>query len=325
MLKSFSFQRKGSCQPVNLKELVSITAAAEHGTISRAAEKLYISQPALSRLIANVESELGTDLFKRTSEGLIPTVAGETYLRHAARIIREYKDLEAEVSHLNGMQTGRLLIGITPHLGSFALPSLLSVYARLFPQIEVSVVETESAPLEDLLARGAIDAALMHAPMVSEGIRCQKLIGERLLLAAPSGDETASHAKAQEGFDTPFLDLTLLKDRPFILTHPSQRTRQIAMRVLKNAGIDPPLIRYETKSIQTASRLASAGLGFTLVPHSYASLFSEGYRPVYFHIDERYQPFWDLVVAYPKEIPLSRPAQEFIGVAAETLPPLYRF
>lgn len=310
---------------MNLKELVYITAVAEHGTISRTAEKLYVSQPALSRMIANVEAELGAELFKRTNEGLLPTAAGDCYLRHAAKIIREYKNLESEMSRLNGMQTGRLSVGITPHLGSFALPSLLSVYAHLFPQIEVSVVETESAALEDLLSRGTIDAALMHAPMLSDSIRCEKLIQERLLLAAPPGDEAAAQAERRDGFDTPFFDPALLRDRPFILTHPSQRTRQVAARVLKNAGIESPFIRYETRSIQTASRLASVGLGFTLVPHSYASLFLESRSPVYFHIDDRYEPFWDLVVAYPKDIPLSRPAEEFIGVASETLPPLYRF
>lgn len=308
---------------MNLKELVYVTTVAECGNISKAAELLYVAQPSLSRSIQKVESDLGADLFKRTQEGLKPTIAGECYLRTAYQIMRLYSDLQAEFSKINDMKVGRLVIGTATHLGAFVLPMLLKEFSTEFPNIDIAIVEEVSTRIEEDLLRGKVDVGILHTPVLSEGIAQRVIVEERFLLAVPPDDPLNEHVFFKDGSPEPYLDLELVRDRPLILTHSGQRIREVTNGILKRAGITP-MIHYQTRSIQTASRLVRNGMGITLVPHSFSAFFGSDYSPNYYFIDEKYAPTWQLIAAYSQDIPLSRSAEELIRIAISKLPPLYR-
>ena len=107
------------------KELNYIKTITEEKSISKAARKLFISQPSLSQYVRRIETELGTELFKRTPAGLIPTYAGEQYYRTALKILALYEDLEREISDINALQTRKIHLGITSHLGTGVLSRVL--------------------------------------------------------------------------------------------------------------------------------------------------------------------------------------------------------
>lgn len=91
--------------------------------------------------MSNIEKSLGVELFKRTSDGMKPTPAGEYYIASAKMILKTYSDMKVQISLLNDMKAGKLTIGTTTFLGSFALPAVLKTFSTLYPNIEVSIVE----------------------------------------------------------------------------------------------------------------------------------------------------------------------------------------
>ncbi len=304
------------------KELIFIKTIAEFGNISKAAESLYITQPSLSRCVLKIENELGTELFKRTSEGLKLTFAGEYFIEHANKIIKLYKELETGFSNIVNLDIGSVVVGTTTHLGAFVLPRVLSNFTRLFPNIEVTIVESDSTKIEEEILKGRVDIGILHSPISNQGIESDVVHEEKFLLAVPPNDSINDTVYFKNGQNKPYIDIKLTAEHPYILTHATQRTRQVTTKILANAGIDVK-IKYLTRSIQTASRLVRDGLGFTLVPHSYCNLFSQDYSPNYYCIEEQYEPSWSLIIAYSKDIALSRASKTFIKTAHETLPLLY--
>ncbi len=298
------------------RELLYITTIAEYGNITKASERLYIAQPTLSRYIQRLEASLGVELFKRTPDGLKITYAGELYVQTAYKILNEYKILESKLIAESNLLVGRLTVGTTSYLGSIVLPYLLSGFEEKYPDIELSIIEGLSYELENELTRGSLDLAIMHSPLNDETLEGISIGKEPFMLAVPKNDELNSMAYTKEGYDAPFIDFNLTKDRNFVLSQPSQRTRVVANRIFRNANFDPK-IKYITKIIQTASRLASVCNLLTLVPKSYTKLFKDDVSPNYYYIEDYLNPYWDIVIAYNKGMQLSRISNKFIEISKE--------
>ena len=309
---------------MNLKEMQYIITIAEYGNISKAAENLFIAQPSLSRIIHKIEKDLGAALFKRTSEGLKLTYAGGKYIDKAREILSLYKSIEVEFSKINEMNAGHLVIGTATHLGSYVLPTLLSDFKKKFPNIDISIVEGVSTEIEEDLLKGNIDVAILHTPILSSGLVQKTIAEEKFMLAVPPNDALNQYAYTKGSGTGAYLDITLTKDYPYILSHSSQRTRQVTSRILKNAGFEPN-VAYVTKSIQTSSRLVRNNMGVSLIPESYCEFFNSDYVPNYYYIEEEYNPTWQLIAAYSQVIPVSRSVEELIKIAQEKLPLLYEF
>lgn len=304
------------------KELLYITTIAEYGNITKASERLYIAQPTLSRYIQRLEATLGVELFKRTTEGLKITYAGELYVQTAYKILNEYKILESKLSAESNLMIGRLTVGTTSYLGSIILPHLLGNFEEKYANIDLSIIESLSYELENELTRGSLDLAIMHSPITDESLGAIYIGKEPFMLAVPKGDELNNHTYTKEGYDAPFIDIKLAKDKYFVLSQTTQRTRKVANRIFHNANIEPK-IKYITKVIQTASRLACECNLLTIVPRSYTKLFKDDVSPNYYYIEDEYNPYWDIVIAYNKEMQLSRIAKKFIEVSKEVSSKFY--
>lgn len=309
---------------LNFKEMNYIITIAKYGNISKAAEHLFVAQPSLSRCIHRIENDLGAPLFKRTSEGLKLTYAGERFIQKAEDILKTYKSIEIEFSRINDLKAGHLVIGTATHLGSYVLPTVLSVFKKQFPNIDISIVEGVSTDIELDLLKGNIDVAILHTPVLSQGLTQVVVVEEKFMLAVPPDDPVNSLAKLDPSVNQTFLDLNHVSDYPFILTHSSQRTRQVTDRILISAGFTPN-VAFITKSIQTASRFVKNNLGVSLIPQSYCEFFRSEFAPNYYYIDDRYDPTWQLIVAHSEAIPISRSVEEFIKIAQSDLPKLFQF
>lgn len=304
------------------KELLYIMTIAETESISKAAEKLFIAQPSLSHSLQRVEADLGAELFKRTFDGLKPTVAGEYYIAVAKNILKEYKDLETKISWLNSMKAGKLVLGTTNFLGSIIIPDLLYIFNELYPNVEVEIVESVSAQIEEQILKGKIDVGVFHMPLGTDALQYKTLVKERFLLAVPPKDPINQKCYVKDHSGEWYIDLRLTDRKNYVLTHPEQRTRQRCDAILSNAKITPE-IKYLTQSIQTAVKICGMGLGYTLVPHSYCNLFNSEHMPKFYFMEEEFEPYWKLAICYSKEIPLSKPAAEMIRICSDLLPNLY--
>jgi len=300
------------------RELLYFLTIAKEGNISKAAEALFVSQPTLSRYLQNLENSLGARLFKRTTDGLKATAAGEYYIKYAEFALKEHKKMETHMSRLNNLEAGRLTIGTTVFLGALTLPEILKSFHEKYPRIQVDIVEEVSLGVEYSVLKGEVDLAILHTPIVNKQIAVERLVRDEFLLVV-SPDDPLNHMSYRKDDGREYIDISLLAERDFILTHPNQRTRQVTDRALGLAGIRPR-VKFHTKSIQTAVWLAYSGLGITMAPSSYRAIFGSNCLPKYYYIEPKYKAYWDLMFCYLPEIPLSNGAKEMIKICKEYSP-----
>ena len=298
------------------KELLYIRAVAEERSISKAAQKLFITQPSLSQCIQRIENTLGTRLFTRTSSGLTLTYAGERYCQIAGQILRIYNDFELEVSDINNLKKGRVTIGITTYMSTYFLPSILPAFHRLYPNIEVYVLEETSTQLERDLGSGRLDFALSHLSpppenVPADNVEFRPLHQDPFVLTVPPGHPLCRDAVQYPGEEFPRIDLLRFAQEPFVMVTRGQRIRKISDMILGRAQINPPIV-LSTKSFETARRLAAQGMGVTFTPRQYLDIFPGHYPGEYYCIDPLYHPYWTLGIGVLKSGYLSRAAQSLI-------------
>ena len=303
------------------KELLYVKTISDEKSLSKAAEKLFISQPSLSICIQKIETQLGVKLFQRTNRGLLLTFAGERYYQIATDILKIYNDFEIEVSDINNLKKGRVTVGITVYLATHILPQLLSSFKENCPNIEVLIVEKNSTDLDKALASGEIDFAVMHTFPFQEHANntvtdIYPLFKDPMLLVTKKKHPLSKFAKRKKGVKYPEIDIKLFADESFVMLQQGQKIRQVTDHVLQKAEISPKVV-LTTKSYETARRLACEGIGVTIVPEQYLSIFPGNYEPDYYYINEKFSPYWTMCIAVQKNAYISKAAQVFINMVSK--------
>lgn len=146
------------------RELEYIIVIAQEKNLSKAAERLYVSQPALSRFLLKLETQAGLPLFERKKRQLVPTLAGELYLDTARKMLQLDQDLERQLKKLRECTHGKLTIGITPGRGHTVLPRVLPDFQEKYPDYELTILEEDVQTLEQQLQADALDLAFLPCP-----------------------------------------------------------------------------------------------------------------------------------------------------------------
>lgn len=306
---------------MNDMELIYIKTIFEEKSLTKAAEKLFITQPSLSKSLSRIEKVLGIKLFKRTTSGIEPTYAGEKYYRMAQDILKIYNEFEVEISDINNLKKGRITIGITPQLATFILPTVLPIFKERFPNIEVFTQEMSSGEIETSLSRGELDFAIMflspfHIKDSTFNIDFKLLFKDSFLLVTEVDHPLDKYAKPDKNSIYSRIDLKLFASEPFIITEKGMRIREVSDLILQKANINPE-IALTTRSFETARRLASQGCGVTFIPKTYIDIFPSICSPNYYTLDERYTPYWKLSIAVQKGAHLSNADSKFIEIIKE--------
>ena len=290
-------------------ELLYILTIAEHGNITRAAQELFISQPSLSESLNKVEQKFGKTIFDRTLDGLVPTAFGLHYLDTARKILDRCKHLEADLDEYRQMRRGKLTFGIPMNLGTNLLPKILPAFHESYPNISVQFKENNSTELDKLMLSGKLDFSIMHYETPNEAIHYEFLAEDEFYLVMPLA--LARKYDFPEYRPLSIHDLKALEKEPFLMVASRQKLRQVADSILSQLSIKPD-IRYTTKNMETAKRLAAAGMGITFLPHSYLNLFSGVENLACYPLAPALQASWKLVIGYPDSRLLSRSSREFI-------------
>lgn len=172
---------------IELRALRYFVCIAEEKSFTRAANRLRIAQPALSRQIRRIEDELNVPLFIRTARGAELTEAGEILLARAYVILNQVQQTHHDVTTHSSTPAGVVSVGMPPTPGEFIAPRLLERTKALYPAIELRFVEGFSGLLEQKLANNEIGVAVMHDPAPRDDIRISELLVERLCLVGPAG------------------------------------------------------------------------------------------------------------------------------------------
>lgn len=247
---------------INERLIQYLLAVAEEQNFTSAAKKLYISQPALSRMILDLERSLGTPLFVRDRGNLHLTRAGEIYVEGCREVLAVSRSVTKQIADLNGGRSGRIMLGVTAVTGEFLLPQILGDFEQKYPQVELVLTEEKASVLQDLVKRGKTDLALMYR--TDPDLECHMIAENPVYIQVPPAF-TEGKTGWKPGKQNPQIEAEALQNQSLILLKKGRGMREIAEQFLKQFSIEPARI-FETENIHLASRLAALNRGFTFIP-----------------------------------------------------------
>jgi DNA-binding transcriptional LysR family regulator len=239
---------------MELRHLRYFVAVADAGNVSRAAQRLHITQPALTRQIQDLEREFACRLFDRIGRRIVLTRDGEEILERTRRLLADAEALGERARALAGGEAGVLRIGATPQFIEAALPEVLTRYALPHPRIEVRLSEGGGGFLLRRVQQGELHLAV--GLWRTGGLQSQPLFPARVLAVMQRGHLLAGQ-KA--------LMVTDLLGSPLLLLGREFQTRELFDEACQTAHFEP-LVRLESRSPQSLVALAEAGHGIAIVP-----------------------------------------------------------
>ena len=249
---------------LNLKYLPAIETILQEGSITAASKKLYVSQPALSQTIKQVESELGSPIFRRGVSPIALTYEGELYLQAAQRMQDIDRSLHAQVADARSEFHGEFSLGISNQRGLQLLPRVMPEFMRLYPQVKVNLVEHGSDQLERLTLAGQCDMAFLTTTGLRGGLDYTLIENEAVVLMAAK-----STALARRVPDGASIDITEARDEVFISMKPGHSVRVIQDQLFQRSGISPRIL-LETSNMEAAKAITPRAGAVFLLPGAYA-------------------------------------------------------
>jgi DNA-binding transcriptional LysR family regulator len=242
---------------MELRQLQYFAAVARHGQFTRAAEELWITQPALSQQVRRLEAELGVALLHRTPRGVEVTAAGEEMLARAEAVLAEVERARADMDRHAGASRGRVRVAATAADAPRLLPAL-AAFHRAHPALQVALRHGPAAEVAALAQRGSVDVAIAGAEP-PDGVAVTPLADEPMRAITAPADPLAATGRG---------DLADLRGRPFILPEPETPLRRTVLAACQAVGFSP-LPLFEVSDPGSVRYLAHAGLGVSVVPASW--------------------------------------------------------
>lgn len=253
--------------PMNFRQLRAFAMIVDAGGFARAAARLHVSQPALSRQVLNLENELGIPLFDREPRQVRLTSQGEEMLRHCRKVLSEVEALAERARAVKKGQSGVLRVGATPQVIETLLSDFILTFRRRHPQVEVHLSEQGGARLPTSLERGDVHLAIM--PTGDDRFRGPLLYPMYILAVTPS-DHRLGKRKV--------LEVSELDDAPVLKLDASFASHQWFEAACNLSNTNPRII-LESASPQTIVSLARSGHGIAIVP-SPIRIVAKGIRTV---------------------------------------------
>lgn len=299
---------------MDLKEFEYVLTINEERSFSKAAKKLFISQPSLSQYINRLEGQLGVTIFDRNTIPLSLTFEGEIYISSIRTIMNVITNMKKSFDDISDLKLGRVNIGLTPSKANNPLPAILPVFKETYPGIDLVITERPSSELEDMLTRGQVDVCMLNLPIKSKGIEYESIMKENIYIAAPPNYIPSK--QVDTSVEYPQLNINDIANEQFILLHPNQRLRQIADTLFTSENIKPKVL-LETASIETSLRLSAAGMGFSFVPESSVRFAGLTNPPKYYKL--AHELYWTLVIAYREGAYKTKAVNAFAEIAKKVI------
>lgn len=253
----------------SLARLSCFIAVAEELHFGRAAERLHMTQPPLSRQIQQLEAELGVQLIDRTTRSVTLTPAGVAFLPDARRILQLAENAALNVKRVPAGDLGTVVVGFTAASAHAVLPRLLEHTRAKLPDVKLELREMVSADQIEGLMAGEIDLGMARPPLKRPGIVSRPLLHEQLVAALPA-DHALVHQARQ-------LTLNDLDGQDVVMYSPVQARyfNELLISAFTIAGAAPRYVQFVTQ-VHTMLVLVRSGIGIALVPASAATLHPDG-------------------------------------------------
>lgn len=246
---------------MNFKQLQYAIKLSKTLNFSQVAEQLNISQPALSKQILNLESELGVKLFDRSSTPMALTPAGRYFIQKAEDLLYREDQLLRSMEQFQSGESGQLVIGITPFRSSYLIPGIVKKINQRYPGIQVRLHEAGSDILRSEVLEGKYDFAVVNLPVDDSVLDVIPLEQDQLVLLVP----TELLGKLPVDPTIQQIDFDQCKELPFITVGHNQEMRILLEKLCAASGFQPN-IAVEVVSLTTAWAMVCTGVAATVLP-----------------------------------------------------------
>ncbi len=247
---------------MNLKQLEYFVRVAELGSVSKAALILNIAQPALSRQVRLLETDLHVTLLTRNGRGVVLTEVGQRLFDHSVGILQLVARATEDIEAARDEPAGRIVIGLPPSMGRLLTQPLVEGFRRSLPKARLAIVEGLSAHLAEWIATGRVDVGLLHNPEPQAAIEVTPVLDEPLGVVSPAGIGTGGPKKKAGTGDT--VTLAELARLPLILPERSHAIRKLLETQAALTG-HKLNVALEISSVQSILELVRGGHGHAIL------------------------------------------------------------
>ena len=287
-------------------QLASFLQVAKLQSFSRAAEKLYRTQPAISAQVRLLEQECGEKLFDRSGKRVLLTQAGDILLKYAEKLLDLQKEALQAIAELNQTPRGKLYIGANEATCLYVLPKTFAQFKHRYPLVQISIYRNFSHKILQKVQEGAVDLGIVTLPQTANNIEIIPLFRDEVQVVVPKNHPLAKNKR---------VTIEEMTHYPLVIPK-TGRTRVLLDRLLREHR-DHVQISMELASVETIKKFVGAGLGISIISRTYAQ--AEVAAGVLKLIPlEGLKLHRELGLIYRRDRYLSLPAKIFIEVVRET-------
>ena len=310
---------------MDLHQIQYIVEIAEEQSISKAAEKLFITQSALNQQLLKLEKELGTPLFERKKHSMVPTYAGSVYLDACRNILNIKQDTYKIIHDISNENAGMISLAYTPERGARMFSHIYPHFHERYPNIMFKIREGRAKDMERMVLQREVDIAFcVHTgSQYAHQFDYIDMKEEPIVLAVPATNPHAALAGSDSHKTLPEIDFQLMKDSSFVLSSKSTRIREMAERIFEINGFRPKVL-FESASTSTMVNMVHSQVCCAFLPGSYI----DPAAPVVYFTVAPYFSWIQSVIMLPGTY-LTRPEKYLIKLATlqannQLPPPLFQ-
>ncbi|GAA0688368.1 LysR substrate-binding domain-containing protein [Marinobacterium maritimum] len=241
---------------IDLRQLNTFLTVADTGSFSRASEKLFIAQPALSRQIRMLEEALHTDVFVRHGRGVVLTAAGELLYERARTLLQSLERTQADVTAVAGEVTGKVILGLIPTMTHAFTGRIIEDYRKSFPQVSLAIKSAMSSTLHRMAMQHNLNLAITYMSSAHKNLRYLPLLEERLYLVSPINTK---ESKLSE------IALEEVLDLPLMMPEEKHGLRD-SLEIQANQRGKPLNLVMEVSAWPMLTDMVRRGLGYCILP-----------------------------------------------------------
>ncbi|AZU62764.1 LysR family transcriptional regulator [Neobacillus mesonae] len=284
---------------MELRQLKVFLEVAKHKSMTRAAESMHISQPALSKSIMALEEELGMKLIIRTNKTSDVTDAGKVVLEYAQKMNALLDEMNSTLNDMTNLNRGEVNIGLPPIIGGLFFPKIMAKFHRAYPNVQLNITEYGGARVVKSVEEGEFELGVAVMPIDEQEFHVYPIVEEEMKLLV-----NAEHRLAGRHV----VDLKDLKDEEFIFYHEEFALNKIMRNHFIEAGFEPKIL-FKSSQWDLMTEMVAANLGVTILP---ASICNRAASPDIKMISLKQDIMWSLAVITKKNRYLSNAGRTFL-------------
>ncbi|MFZ0444795.1 MAG: LysR substrate-binding domain-containing protein [Bacillus sp. (in: firmicutes)] len=285
---------------MEIRQLQYFLEVAKQKNMTKAAEVLHLSQPALSKMVKNLEEELGMTLIIRSNKSSEVTDAGRIVMEYAQKMNTLLEEMSTTLSDMTNLQHGSIHIGIPPIAGSLLFPKVIAEFHKAYSNIKINITEYPAPKLIREVLDGEIELGIAVLPIHETDIITYPIVNEKMKLLVHT-DHPLATKKAVE--------LIILKDEEFIFFSEEFSLHDILWDQCIQVGFKPKIL-FKSSQWDFMTEMVAARLGVTILPESLCNRIDNKTIRI---IDLKPDIFWNLAVITKKDRYISNAAQTFIN------------